>query len=168
MQHVALSLFDKGLCRPFFDRLTELFHEHHHSEGQDPNGYENLLYRINRPYNPEKLDMIDRWMGLEERAWRAETQREVLLSLYAIRYPDTLLIESLTDKARSDMRRLSAYLHFTHHTYSIWDDDTRKGLGKLGDRYPRDEGGRPVRLRGVRLFYRASEGRSALHLLLGA
>lgn len=143
MQHVALSIFDKELCLPFFDRLTELFHEHHHSEEQDPDGYESLLYRVYRPYTPEMLDMIDGWMGLEERAWRAETQREVLLSLYAIRYPDTLLIESLTDKARSDIRRLSAYLHFTHHTYSIWDDDTRKGLGKLGIEIPEMEDADP-------------------------
>ena len=70
--------------------------------------------------------------GLRERKWREETQREVLLSLYAIKYPDTLLIESLTDKARSDIRRLSAYLHFAHHTYSIWDEDTVKGLSRLG------------------------------------
>ena len=80
MQHVALSLFDKDQCMPFFDRLTELFHEHHHSEEQDPSGYENLLYRVYRPYTPEMLDTIDEWMGLEERSWRAETQREVLLS----------------------------------------------------------------------------------------
>ena len=65
-----------------------------------------------------------------------ETQREVMLSLYAIRYPDTLLIESLTDNAKSDIYRLSAYLHFTHHTYSIWDEDTRKGLEKLGIMIP--------------------------------
>jgi len=136
MQHIALSMFDKNLCQPFFDRLTDLFHEHHHSEDEDPGGYENLLYRVYRPYSPEMLDMIDQWMGLEERSWRAETQREVLLSLYAIRYPDTLLIESLTEKARSEIRRLSAYLHFTHHTYSIWDEDTRKGLEKLGIELP--------------------------------
>ena len=139
MQHVALTVFDKDLCRPFFDNVTELFHSHHHSKEQDPSGYENLLYRIYRPYTPEMLDTIDRWMGLGERTWRAETQREVLLSLYAIRYPDTLLIESLTDKARSDIRRLSAYLHFTHHTYSIWDEDTRKGLGRLGIDLPKME-----------------------------
>ena len=119
MQHVALSHFNKDLCKPFFDRLTDLFYEHHHSETQDSEGYENLLYRVHRPYSPEMLDMIDDWMGLEGRSWREETQREVLLSLYAIKYPDTLLIESLTDKARSDIRRLSAYLHFSHHTYSI-------------------------------------------------
>ncbi len=44
MQHVALSIFDKELCQPFFDRLTDLFYEHHHSEEQDPDGYESLLY----------------------------------------------------------------------------------------------------------------------------
>jgi len=35
MQHIALTSFDKERCRPFFDRLTEYFHEHHHSEEQD-------------------------------------------------------------------------------------------------------------------------------------
>lgn len=136
MQHVALTSFDKERCKPFFDRLTEYFHQHHHSEEQDAVSYEELLYRIRRPYTPQMLDMIDEWMGLKRRDWREEAQREVLLSLYAIRYPDTLLIESLTEKARSDIRRLSAYLHFTHHTYSIWDEDSRKGLGRLGIEIP--------------------------------
>lgn len=139
MQHVALTLFNKERCRPFFEILTELFHEHHHSPEQDSDGYERLLYTVHRPYTPEMLDMIDQWMGLGERSWRAETQREVLLSMYAIRYPDTLLIESLTDGAKSDIRRLSAYLHFTHHTYSIWDEDSRKGLSKLGIDLPKME-----------------------------
>ncbi|MBI88384.1 MAG: hypothetical protein CMB67_05105 [Euryarchaeota archaeon] len=136
MQHVALSYFDKERCLPFFERLTQLFDHHHHSEGQDSEGYEELLYKIHRPYTPEMLDRIDQWMGLEKREWREETQREVLLSLYAIKYPDTLLIESLTEKPRSDIRRLSAYLHFTHHTYSIWDQDTVDGLSKLGISLP--------------------------------
>lgn len=136
MQHVALSSFDKEACQPFFKRLTDFFHDHHHSDDQDASSYEELLYKIRRPYTPEMLDMIDDWMGLGKREWKEETQREVLLSLYAIKYPDTLLIESLTDKARSDVRRLSAYLHFTHHTYSIWDEDTRKGLSKLGIQIP--------------------------------
>lgn len=136
MQHVALSSFDKSRCSAFFEELTEHFHRHHHSGDQDPDGYEGLLYKVRRPYTPEMLDMIDDWMGLERRDWREETQREVLLSLYAIRYPDTLLIESLTEKARSDIRRLSAYLHFTHHTYSIWDEDSRVGLSRLGIEIP--------------------------------
>ena len=110
MQHVALSSFDKEACQPFFKRLTDFFHDHHHSDDQDASSYEELLYKIRRPYTPEMLDMIDDWMGLGKREWKEETQREVLLSLYAIKYPDTLLIESLTDKARSDVRRLSAYL----------------------------------------------------------
>ena len=100
MQHVALSSFEKSRCGVFFEELTGHFHRHHHSEEQDPDGYEELLYKVRRPYTPEMLDMIDDWMGLEKRDWREETQREVLLSLYAIRYPDTLLIESLTEKAR--------------------------------------------------------------------
>jgi len=143
MQYVALTMFDKERCAPFFDNLTNYFHEHHHSAEQDAEGYEELLYRIRRPYTPEMLDMIDSWMGLPERDWREETQREVMLALYAIRYPDTLLIESFTNKARSDMRRLSAYLHFTSHTYAIWDEDTRKGLGKLGIEIPSIETAEP-------------------------
>ena len=136
MQHVSLISFDKGRCQPFFDRLTDLFYDYHHAEEQDAATYEELLYRIRRPYTRQMLDMIDEWMGLGRRDWREESQREVLLSLYAIRYPDTLLIESLTERVRSDIRRLSAYLHFTHHTYSIWDESTRKGLSKLGIEIP--------------------------------
>ena len=85
------------------------------------------------------LDMIDNWMGLGHREWREETTREVKLALYAIRYPDTLLLDSFTAKPRSDIRRLSSYLHFTHHTYAIWDEDTRKGLEKIGIKIPSTE-----------------------------
>ena len=58
------------------------------------------------------------------------------LFLLAIRYPDTLLFDSLDDVLVNDVRRLSAYLHFSSHTYTIWDDDTRKGLAKLGFEIP--------------------------------
>ena len=143
MQHIALSSFNKERCRPFFDKLTDYFHQQHHSKEGDAGGYEELLYRVRRPYTPEMLDMIDSWMGLEKRDWREETQREVMLALYAIRYPDTLLLESFTEKARSDLRRLSAYLHFTNHTYAIWDDDTRRGLVKLGIEIPATESADP-------------------------
>ena len=143
MQHVALSSFDKGRCEPFFDKLTEYFRQHHHSVEGDADGYEELLYRVRRPYPTQRLAMIDAWMGLEKRDWREETQREVMLALYAIRYPDTLLLESFTEKARSDLRRLSAYLHFTNHTYAIWDEDTRMGLVKLGIEIPATESADP-------------------------
>ena len=123
---------DRDRLKPFFERVPELFLAHHHSTEQDATGYEELLYRICRPYSSQTLDMIDAWMGFDSRGWRSETEREVLLFLYAVRYPDTLLIESLSDEARNDVVRLSAYLHFTKHTYSIWDEDTRKGLTKLG------------------------------------
>ena len=49
------------------------------------------------------------------------------------------MIESLTESAKSDIRRLSAYLHFTHHTFSIWDEDTLRGLSKLGIEIPATE-----------------------------
>ena len=91
---------------------------------------------VRRPYDDSMLDMIDDWMGLERREWKEETTREIKLALYAIKYPDTLLIDSFTQKARSDLTRLSSYLHFTHHTYAIWDEDTRKGLSKLGINIP--------------------------------
>ena len=139
MQHVALLAFDKTRCKPFFECLPELFQEFHHSEEQNPEGYEELLYRVRRPYDNQMLDMIDNWLGMEKRDWREETTREVKLAMYAIRYPDTLLLDSFTEKARSDIRRLSAYLHFTHHTYAIWDEDTRKGLVKLGIEIPPTE-----------------------------
>ncbi|MBS72557.1 MAG: hypothetical protein CMO20_06390 [Thermoplasmata archaeon] len=123
---------DRDRLKPFFERVPELFNSHHHSSEQDADGYEELLYRICRPYSSKTLDMIDEWMGFERREWKSDTEREVLLFLYAVRFPDTLLIESLTEEARSDVRRLSAYLHFIKHTYTIWDEDTRKGLARLG------------------------------------
>ena len=79
MQHVALTSFDKEACRPFFDRLTELFHEHHHSDEQDYAAYEELLYRVRRPYTPDERHMIDTWMGLANREGRVEPPRELLL-----------------------------------------------------------------------------------------
>ena len=127
---------ERDLLKPFFERVPELFISHHHSEEQNAGGYEELLYRICRPYSSKTLDMIDEWMGLGQREWKSDTEREVLLFLYAVRYPDTLLIESLSEEARNDVVRLSAYLHFTKHTYSIWDEDTRKGLEKLGFEIP--------------------------------
>ena len=127
---------DRDRLKPFFERVPELFHSHHHSEEQNAGGYEELLYRICRPYSSKTLDMIDEWMGLGQREWKSDTEREVLLFLYAVRYPDTLLVESLSEEARNDVVRLSAYLHFTKHTYSIWDEDTRQGLQKLGFEIP--------------------------------
>ena len=64
---------------PFFERVPELFQSHHHSEAQDPDGYEELLYRICRPYSSHTLDLIDEWMGFERREWKSDTEREVLL-----------------------------------------------------------------------------------------
>ena len=139
MQHLSLLAFDKESCKPFFDKLTDLFHEHHQSADQDAEGYEKLLYRVHRPYTNDMLDMVDEWMGLGKRDWRDETTREVKLAMYAIRYPDTLLLDSFTPNARSDIVRLSSYLHFTQHTYAIWDEDTRKGLAKLGINIPATE-----------------------------
>ena len=127
---------ERDLLKPFFERVPELFLSHHHSEEQNAGGYEELLYRICRPYSSQTLNMIDEWMGLGKREWKSDTEREVLLFLYAVRYPDTLLIESLSEEARNDVVRLSAYLHFTKHTYSIWDEDTRQGLQKLGFEIP--------------------------------
>ena len=112
------------------------------------------------------LDMVDDWMGVGKREWR-ETTREVKLAMYAIRYPDTLLIDSFTEGARSDIRRLSAYLHFTHHTYAIWDEDTRKGLAKLGIDIPATEVADPF-IYGAYVSAIELLGCSTIHLLLRA
>ena len=136
MQVHALLSADRERFRPFFERVPELFDAHHNHESQNPKGYEELLYRVYRPYTSSMLDMIDEWMGHEKRSWHTDVEREVMLMLYAIRYPDTLLLESLSDEAELDVRRISGYLHFMKHTYTIWDDDTRKGLEKLGIMIP--------------------------------
>lgn len=136
---------DRERLKPFFEAVPALFHAHHHSPEEDAEGYEELLYKICRPYSSGTLDMIDAWMGFEKRTWRAETEREVLLFLYAVRYPDTLLIESLTPEAQADVIRLSAYLHFTKHTYAIWDEDSRRGLARLGIEIPNTTAACPFR-----------------------
>ena len=132
MQAHALLSIDRERLRPFFERVPELFEAHHLHESQNPDGYEELLYRIYRPYTSGMFDMIDEWMGHGYRNWHSDVEREVMLMLYAIRYPDTLLLESLSDETDLDVKRISGYLHFMKHTYSIWDEDTRKGLAKLG------------------------------------
>ena len=132
MQEYSLLNLDREKLKPFYARVPELFAAHHLHESQSPEVYEELLYRVYRPYTGNMLDMIDDWMGHGHRTWRKDVEREVMLFLYAVRYPDTLLFESLTREARSDLARLSGYLHFVHHTYTIWDDDTRRGLARLG------------------------------------
>tara|TARA_B100001750_G_C15492416_1_gene592090 strand:+ start:433 stop:999 length:567 start_codon:yes stop_codon:yes gene_type:complete len=143
MQAHALLSIDRERLRPFFERVPELFEAHHHSKQQNSEGYEELLYRVYRPYTRKMLNMIDEWMGLEHRNWRTEVESEVMLMLYAIRYPDTLLLESLSSESTIDLTRLSGYLHFMKHTYTIWDEDTRKGLERLGIMIPKTKGTDP-------------------------
>ena len=78
-----------------------------------PDVYEELLYKIHRPLTSEMLDMIDDWMGPEHRSLNQDQELMLRLFLLAIRYPDTLLLESLDDVITNDVRRISAYLHFT-------------------------------------------------------
>mgnify|MGYP005704323627 FL=1 len=132
MQTHALLNVDRKLLAPFFDRVPELFDKYHNREEEKPDVYEELLYKIHRPLTSEMLDMIDDWMGLEHRSLNQDQELMLRLFLLAIRYPDTLLLESLDDVITNDVRRISAYLHFTSHTYTIWDQDTRSGLKKLG------------------------------------
>ena len=121
------------MCNHFLSTLL-ITSKHHHSDDQIQITYENLLYTVKRPYTAEMLDQIDEWMGLPK-GCGGRDKREVMLSLYAIRYPDTLLIESLTDNAKSDIQIVS--LPSLHSSpYSIWDEDTRKGLEKLGIMIP--------------------------------
>jgi hypothetical protein len=131
-----MLVIDRESLKPFFERVPELFQQHHHDASQDAMGYEELLYRIHRPFTNEMLDVIDEWMGLEQQSYREEDAFRLHLFLLAIRYPDTLLLESLDEVLLGDIKRLSGYLHFTKHTYSIWDEDTRKGLMKLGLNIP--------------------------------
>ena len=78
MQHVALLAFDKEKCKPFFDRLTELFYEHHHSEQQNPNEYEKLLLEIIDARTiidkyVKDLDDNDRFFFIEFILWGLES-----------------------------------------------------------------------------------------------
>jgi len=136
MQVHALLSIDREQIQPFFERVPELFEAYHDHESQDPEGYHELLYRVYRPYTDRMFDMIDEWMGFGQRSWHSDVGREVVLMLYAIRYPATLLLESLSDEVFLDIGRISGYLHFMKHTYTIWDDDTRKGLARLGINIP--------------------------------
>ena len=132
MQTHALLNVDRDLLSPFFERVPEFFDRYHNDTQSKPEMYEELLYRVHRPLTSDMLDMIDDWMGLEHRRLNQDQDLMLRLFLLAIRYPDTLLLESLDDIITEDVRRISAYLHFTSHTYTIWDQDTRKGLKVLG------------------------------------
>ena len=136
MQTLALLAVDKEKLSPFFSRVPELFEKHHHDSSQNSDQYEELLYKVHRPYTKEMLHLIDDWMGHERIKIGGEQEIMLRLFLLAIRYPDTLLFDSLDEVLVNDIRRLSAYLHFSSHTYTIWDDDTRKGLAKLGFEIP--------------------------------
>jgi len=143
MQNLALLAVNRERLRPFFERVPELFEIHHHQAKEDPDGYEELLYKVHRPYPTHMFGLIDEWMGLEQLKISSEQETMLRLFLLAIRYPDTLLFESLDEILTSDLRRISAYLHFTSHTYAIWDDDTRKGLAKLGFEIPETQNADP-------------------------
>ena len=62
MQHLALLAFDKERCKPFFDRLTELFRDHH-SQVRTLKDMRNYSIESQTTTN-DMLDMVDDWMGI--------------------------------------------------------------------------------------------------------
>ena len=50
MQTLSLLAVNRERLRPFFERVPELFEMHHHQIDEDPEGYEELLYKVHRPY----------------------------------------------------------------------------------------------------------------------
>ena len=135
MQTLSLLAVNRERLRPFFERVPELFEMHHHQIDEDPEGYEELPTRC-IVHILLTCSAYRRMDGMEQLRISSEQETMLRLFLLAIRYPDTLLFESLDEVLTADLRRMSAYLHFTSHTYAIWDDDTRKGLGKLGFEIP--------------------------------
>jgi hypothetical protein len=133
LQAYGLLNLDKEVVKEFFKRVPELFDEWHSKSSQD---YEELLYRIYRPYSSKDLDKIDEWMGLETRNWPSQIEFEIILMLNAIRYPDTLLLRSMDPIVENELERISAYLHFVTHVYTIYEPATLKGLAKLGIEIP--------------------------------
>ena len=125
MQTLALLAVDKEKLSPFFSRVPELFEKHHHDSSQNSDQYEELLYKVHRPYTKEMLHLIDDWMGHERIKIGGEQEIMLRLFLLAIRYPDTLLFDSLDEVLVNDIRRLSAYLHFV--LTEVWQTRTRQG-----------------------------------------
>ena len=108
MQTHALLNVNRDLLSPFFARVPELFDSYHNQPDAKPDIYEELLYKVHRPLTGEMLDMIDDWMGIEHRSLNQDQEMMLRLFLLAIRYPDTLLLESLDDVITDDVRRISA------------------------------------------------------------
>ena len=133
LQAYGLLNLNTEAVKEFFERVPVLFDEWHSKNSQN---YEELLYRIYRPYTSKDLDKIDEWMGLETRNWPSQIEFEVILMLNAIRYPDTLLLRSMDPLVENELERISAYLHFVTHVYTIYESETLKGLAKLGINIP--------------------------------
>ena len=90
MQTLALLAVDKEKLAPFFSRVPELFEKHHHDSSQKHEQYEELLYKVHRPYTKEMLHLIDDWMGYERIKIAGEVNR-----LIAIKFKEYVPI---TDK----------------------------------------------------------------------
>ena len=133
LQAYGLLNLDTEVVNEFYKRVPELFDKWHSKNSQS---YEELLYRIYRPYSSKDLDKIDKWMGFETRNWPSQIEFEIILMLNAIRYPDTLLLRSMDPIVENELERISAYLHFITHVYTIYESATLKGLAKLGIEIP--------------------------------
>ena len=136
MQAHGLLNLNMETVNEFFKQVPQLFDKWHNDTSS---GYEELLYLIYRPYSSKHLDMIDEWMGFEERNWNSQVEFEVILMLNAIRYPDTMLLRSLDPSLENELVRMSAYLHFVTHVYSIYEPATIDGLAKLGIPIPKTD-----------------------------
>ena len=123
-----------GLLSPFFERVPELFDRYHNDPQSKPEMCEELLYRVHRPLTSDMLDMIDDWMGLEHR--RLNQDQDLMLDCFFCHQISRYPTRGLDDIITEDVRRISAYLHFTSHTYTIWDLVTRQGLTVLGFEIP--------------------------------
>ena len=80
MQTLALLAVDKEKLSPFFSRVPELFEKHHHDSSQNSDQYEELLYKVHRPYTKEMLHLIDDWMGHER--IKIGGEQEIMLRLF--------------------------------------------------------------------------------------
>jgi hypothetical protein len=126
---LAVLRFEDSALRPFFDAVPELYWR---TQAPVHEAYQRLLYTIEHPLEEATTDAIEAAFGLPHPTWNTGARKHAIWLLDGLRYPDTMPIAQLRAIAGLDLRILSHYLHFFHHAYPIYDQDSCKGLARLG------------------------------------
>ena len=114
---------------PFFQAVPRLFAEE--QAGVDA-AYQSCLYRTEHDFGVDDLERIENAFDLQPAQWGSVSPGAVIKRLDGMKYPETQPIGMIEAVSGMNLKTLSHYLHFFHHTYPIFDKPTLKGLAKLG------------------------------------